>query len=102
MYRTLSKVNIPKKNKSKALQKALPKTSSEEVKVEEEVKELHNKNIKLNMELKRSQQREIEKTINRIDALIHPESKQSIKRIPRIISKKAVTISSPRAIHSSS
>ena len=101
MYRTLSKVNIPKKNKSKALQKALPKTSSEEVKVEEEVKELHNKNIKLNMELKRSQQREIEKTINRIDALIHPE-KVAVKRIPRIITKKAITISSPRAIHSSS
>jgi hypothetical protein len=97
MYRTLSKVNIPKKNKSKALQKALPKTSNEE----EEVKILNDKNLKLNFELKRSQQREIEKTINRIDALIHPE-KVAVKRIPRIITKKAITISSPRAIHSSS
>ncbi len=96
MYRTLSKVNIPKKNKNK--QKALPKTSNE---VEENEASLKARNLQLNMELKKSQQREIEKTINRIDALIHPESKQSIKRIPRIISKKAITISSPRAVNTS-
>jgi hypothetical protein len=95
MYRTLSKVNIPKKNKTKAL-----KTSSEVLK-EEEVKSLNDKNLKLTIDLKRSQQREIEKTINRIDALIHPE-KVAVKRIPRIITKKAITISSPRTVHTSS
>jgi hypothetical protein len=98
MYRNLSKVNLPKKNKPKALTKALSKTSNEV----EEVKILHNRNLQLNIELKKSQQREIEKTINRIDALIHPETKQSIKRIPRIITKKAVTISSPRTVNTSS
>jgi len=86
MYRSLSKVNIPKKNKNKT--KAL-KTSSEVLK-EEEVKSLNDKNLKLTIDLKRSQQREIEKTINRIDALIHPE-KVAVKRIPRIITKKPVT-----------
>jgi len=92
MYRTLSKVNIPKnKNKNKNKPKALSKSSnSNEVLKEEEVKILHDKNLQLNMELKRSQQREIEKTINRIDALIHPE-KVAVKRIPRIISKKPIT-----------
>ncbi len=95
MYRSLSKVNIPKKRK------AFPKTSnSKEVLKEEEVRELHDKNLKLNIELKKSQQREIEKTINRIDALIHPE-KVAVKRIPRIISKKAITIASPRAVNTS-
>ncbi len=93
MYKTLSKVNIPKnKNKNKNKPKALTKSSNsnEEVKVEE-VKILHDRNLKLNIELKRTQQREIEKTINRIDTLLHPETKQSIKRVPRIITKKPVT-----------
>ena len=101
MYHTLSKVNIPK-NKNKPKPKAVKSSKKEEIKiVEDEVKELHNKNIILNIELKRSQQREIEKTISRIDALIHPE-KATQKRIPRIISKKAVTISTPRTVNSSS
>ena len=91
MYRSLSKVNI--KNKQKALPKALPKAltkTSSEVLKEEEVKSLNDKNLKLTIDLKRSQQREIEKTINRIDALIHPE-KVAVKRIPRIITKKPIT-----------
>lgn len=94
MYRTLSKVNIPKtsrreaERKRKVLPKALSKSSNSNE--EEEVKILHDKNLKLNIELKKSQQREIEKTINRIDALIHPE-KLHIKRVPRIITKKPIT-----------